>query len=238
MRTWIYVTAAVLVDGLAGLAGALIPERRIQTARKLLLGFAAGVLLAVVFLDLLPEALAAAPVSVAMGAALAAFAVMTCVEWALGARRARSAHGLRAPMFLGSDALHNIGDGAAIAAAFLSSPRVGLVTALAVIVHEVPEEIGAYALLRSTGMPRRRALVRMAVVQLTAAIGAAATLVGSSAWGALSGVVLAVASGTFLFIGAADLLPEVLRATEGPSRGQALLGFLAGLLAVAAGTLL
>jgi zinc and cadmium transporter len=134
-------------------------------------------------------------------------------------------------MLLGSDALHNIGDGAAIAAAFLVSPRLGVVTALAVIAHEVPEEIGDYALLRAAGMARGRALLAMAGVQLTAGLGALITVLAASAWAQAAGYVLGLASGTFLYIGATDLLPEVLheRGRETASR-QAVLGFGAGVV--------
>jgi zinc and cadmium transporter len=227
MRIWAYVALAVLLDGLAGLVGALIPEGRVRTQQPALLGFAAGVLIAVVFVDLLPEALAETRVEVVMVIVLASFASMVMLEWLIA--RWTAPKSARGTLLLGSDALHNVGDGAAIAAAFLSSPRVGMMAALAVIVHEVPEEVGAYALLRSGGMRRGPALRRLAGVQLTAALGAAATLAGTRVWATLSGVVLALAGGTFLHIGAADLLPEVLRSGTARAQARAVLGFLVGL---------
>jgi zinc and cadmium transporter len=113
---------------------------------------------------------------------------------------------------LAADALHNIGDGMAIAAAFLVSRRIGLVTSIAVIVHEVPEEIADYTLLRSAGLARTPAVLALAAVQLTAAIGAAGTLVASAQITAAAPVLLAVAAGTFVHIAAIDLAPELIRA--------------------------
>jgi zinc and cadmium transporter len=112
---------------------------------------------------------------------------------------------------LGSDALHNFGDGMAIAAAFLVSPQLGLYTSIAVILHELPEELADYALLRGAGMSRRTALASLAVVQLTAALGAAASLVASHWLAGARGLVLALAAGMFLYIALVDLLPAVIR---------------------------
>jgi zinc and cadmium transporter len=112
---------------------------------------------------------------------------------------------------LGSDALHNVSDGMAIAAGFLVSTQVGFLTAMAVIVHEVPEEVADYALLRASGMPRRRALAGLAIVQLTAVIGAAGTLVASSLIARAEGVMLAIACGTFVYIALVNLAPELRR---------------------------
>jgi zinc and cadmium transporter len=237
MRTWGYVAMAIVLDGLAGLAGGMVPERLVRSRQSLLLGFAGGVLVAVVFVDLIPEALAAGNAQVVTGMVLASFAAMAVLEWLNGRRAGGAGSRARAPMLLTSDAVHNVGDGAAIAAAFVASPRLGLATALAVIVHEVPEEIGAYALLRASGMARGPALRRMALVQLTAGVGAALTLVGSTLWGRLSGVVLALAGGTFLYIGATDLLPEALHASERSAQAQALLGFVSGVAVAVLGPL-
>jgi zinc and cadmium transporter len=120
-------------------------------------------------------------------------------------------------VLLGADAFHNLADGAAIAAAFLVSPRLGLLTAVAVIAHEAPQELADYVFLREDGMSRRRALLAMAAVQLTAGIGAASTAAGAALWKGVSGLVLAVAAGTFLHIVEVDLVPLLLdERTERP----------------------
>ena len=232
-RTVAYVAVAIVADGCAGLVGALVPERRLDQSRLVLLGFASGVLLGTTFLDLLPGAFAGGPRRAVLGAIAASFAVMAAIEWALGRRRLDTLNGGRlATMLLGADAFHNAADGAAIAASFLASPRLGIITAVAVIAHEVPEELADYILLRNSAVTRTRALAAMAGVQLTAAVGAVLILLSAAAWRNVSGLALGIAAGTFLYIALADLLPTLWQSPEEPSdaRRQAGAGLVAGLL--------
>ena len=231
-RTIAYVTAAVVADGFAGLAGALVPERRLDRSRLALVGFATGVLVGTTFLDLLPEAFAGASHPAVVCAVVGSLLVMAALEWALGRRRRESLKGGRlAAMLLGADAFHNAADGAAIAASFLISERLGVIAAVAVVAHEVPEELADYVLLRNSNLTKTQALVAMAGVQLTSGIGAALTLLSAATWKDVSGLALGIAAGTFLYIALADLMPTVLRGRADPteSRSQAILGLLAGL---------
>ncbi|MBJ6761594.1 ZIP family metal transporter [Myxococcaceae bacterium JPH2] len=233
---------AVGLDGLAGLAGGVLSERWLQRYLPALVGFAAGTLLCAVFLDLLPAATQAEGPR-AFTWAFASFVALAFLEWSLGhhhhthppALGESEAPAHRPPTLpvtlLASDALHNVGDGAAVAAAFLVSTRAGVATALAVIVHELPQEVGDYALLRASGWKRGRALLALAGVQLTAAVGAAGVLVGSHWLPSLNGTVLAIAGGSFLYIGAVDLLPEL---RHGGQSRQRIVGFVAGLALIVA----
>ena len=233
--TVVYIVVAIILDGAAALVAGLIPERALAAARQPLVGFAAGVLLGTTFLELLPEALAGAGArsGLVLGVVLASLVGMLAVEWWLRGRPRR--RGGLAGVLLGADALHNVADGAAIAAAFLISPRLGLVTSVAVIAHEVPEEIADYVVLRQGGMTRRRAVLAMAAVQLTAGLGAALTIAGETLWAGAAGVVLAMAAGTFLHIVEVDLVPLFLDAGQGRPRPGALLALLAGLGVALAG---
>ena len=105
------------------------------------------------------------------------------------------------------------------------------------ITHEVPQEVGDFALLRAAGMPRRQALLALAGVQLTAAIGAAGVLIGARQLHTLTGAVLAVAAGTFLHIGATDLLPEI-HSAKAPEKRVRIRGFVLGLGLIVLATLL
>ena len=236
IERWIWIAAAIIVDGAAGLIGGIIPDAWLARRKTGLIGFAAGALLAAALLDVLPEAIHARGVE-ALWWALGSFVVGALLEWALSAHvhRRGGTPGPASPVtLLASDALHNIGDGIAIAAAFLVAVPLGIVTSLAVIVHEVPEELGDYALLRAAGMPKKQALIALGVVQLTAALGALGTLVAATQTAELAGIALSISAGTFLFIATADLLPEVLRsAVHGRTRGEAVIGFLLGLGAIA-----
>ncbi len=261
MHPWLWIAVTIILDGIAGLAGGLFSDRWLARFESLLIGFAAGALVAAAFFDVLPEAVEEYGHNALMWA-FAGFVVSALLEWVLGHHHAAHSHdhayedgapsaaapdqappehthgapGIRGRALpwtlLGSDALHNIGDGAAIAAAFLVSTHAGIGVALAVIVHEIPQEVGDYALLRNAGFTRGRALLSLAAVQLTAAAGAAAVALASTGVKAVIPVVLSVAAGTFLYIGATDLLPEVHSGHSPHDRRVRMLGFLAGLAVV------
>jgi zinc and cadmium transporter len=243
-RTTLFIWLAVLADGLAGLTGGLLSERWLTRHLSALVAFAAGALLGAVFLDIFPEAVAATGPS-AFRWAFASFLALAFLEWSLGPHHHdHSAHapGQHAhtgpsstvvPSLLAADALHNLADGAAVAAAFLVSTEAGVAITLAVIAHELPQEVGDYALLRAKGLSRSRALLALGGVQLTAMAGAGAVLLGSQLVQGLEGIILALASGTFLYIGATDLLPELRHASNSREKYERLLGFLLGLALVA-----
>jgi zinc and cadmium transporter len=236
IATWLWVAAAVTVDGAAALVGGLLPEAWLQRRRAGLIGFAAGALLGAAMLDILPAAIELRGSQV-LWWAMGSFMTVALAEWSLSVhvhRRGGSPAPVPPLTLLASDALHNIADGVAIATSFLLSVPLGVVTSLAVIVHEVPEEVGDYVLLRAAGIPKRRALIALAGVQATAAIGAFGTLLAASQTQQLAGIALSLAAGTFLFIAATDLLPEVLRSQVARrDRIEAVAGFVLGALALA-----
>ncbi len=206
-----WIALVVLLDGAAALVGGLLSERVLHRWRPALLGFAASTLLLSGGVDVLPEAIGHLGV-LAIVWALAAVIGLGVFERTT-ARRSQHDDGPVNPIaLLGSDALHNFGDGMAIAAAFLVSPHLGLYTSLAVILHELPEELADYALLRGAGMSRRGALVSLTAVQLTAGLGAATSLAASRWLAGARGLVLALAAGMFLYIALVNLLPAVIRA--------------------------
>jgi zinc and cadmium transporter len=244
-RTTLLIWLAVLANGLAGLTGGLLSERWLTRHLSALVAFAAGALLGAVFLEVFPEAVEAMGPA-AFQWALGSFVVLVFVEWFLGPHHHdHSTHApghhhheplgssTVVPSLLTADALHNVGDGAAVAAAFLVSPQAGVATALAVIAHELPQEVGDYALLRAAGFSRARALLALGAVQLTAFVGAAAVVLGSQLVEGLAGIILALASGTFLYIGATDLLPELRRGSAPHEVRGRLIGFVLGLALVA-----
>jgi zinc and cadmium transporter len=206
-----WIVLVVVLDGAAPLIGGLLPDAKLRRWRPAMFGFAAGTLLVSGAADVLPEAVdRVGPVALALG--LGAFTLLGLVERVTSRRRRHEERPVSPIALLGSDALHNFGDGLAIAAAFLVSPHLGLYTSFAVIMHELPEELADYALLRTAGMSKRGALASLALVQLTSALGAASALVASRGLAGIEGSMLAVAAGMFLYIGAIDLLPEVVRA--------------------------
>jgi zinc and cadmium transporter len=227
------IMAAVVLDGIAGLSGGILPVAFVHRHFSTLLAFAAGTLVGAAFLDLLPDALATAtPPQEIMLAALAGFVAFYLVESFLGSHATGQSghkHSTIGPMILVGDALHNATDGVAIAAAFLADVKTGVATTLAVIVHELPQEIGDYSILVTHGYSRRKALLSLVAVQFAAVIGALGALWASTLTAQATPLLMAVSAGGFLYIAAADLLPELQRNHEGAGAVGKSASFAAGI---------
>lgn len=107
------------------------------------------------------------------------------------------------------DSIHNFCDGIIIAAAFLADTRLGLVTALAIIAHEIPQEVGDYIVLLNAGFTRGKALLYNAVSGLAAVVGGVLGYFVVGAWEALFPYLLVVASSSFIYVAVADLIPQL-----------------------------
>ena len=179
--------------------------------------FAAGVLLATTYLDLLPEALehAAGDASV-LAAALAAMVAFYYLERLIhgshqhhGEESHTGHHTASRYFILVGDGIHNFIDGVAIAASFIVSPELGILTTLAVAAHELPHEVGDYAILVRSGYTRLRALFYNFLSGLTAVVGAAAVFAAGDLVEANLAWFIAAVAGMFLYIAAANLIPEL-----------------------------
>jgi zinc and cadmium transporter len=114
-------------------------------------------------------------------------------------------------MILVGDSLHNFTDGILIAAAFLADPKLGLITALAITAHEIPQEIGDFIVLLNAGFTKRRAYFYNLISSLMAVIGG---VVGYYTLGNgidLIPYVLVLASSGFIYIAVSDLMPQMQR---------------------------
>ena len=223
--TLLSIVAACLLGGLASLLiAALLATRLSTSALGRMVDFAAGAMLAAALVDVLPEA-----VSLARGQHEALFATLLAaligfylLERAALWRHAHhglddAAHEAALPspgaawVVLLGDGVHNFVDGVLIAAAFLADPWLGVTTTLAVVAHEVPQELGDFVLLLSAGWSRRRALLANGASSLASVAG------GVVGWLALDGAqgalpyALAVAAASFLYIAVADLMPLLHR---------------------------
>jgi len=239
----LWIVCAVFLDGLAAVFGAALREDIILRWKEHFMSAAAGVMLGVAFMEVFPEALdkGLAPEH-AGGAFLVGFFAFYAFEQFFSHHTAEHAvntqreghhenHSTIGPSLLFGDALHNITDGVAVATAFLSSVNVGISLALAVFFHELPHETGDYAVLVAHGYSRKRALLWMFAIQMSALIGAVGVYLMASF---IMGVVpwlLALSAGGFVYIAAAKLLPSVIAAPASDSGrwGKAMI-FLAGLI--------
>lgn len=107
------------------------------------------------------------------------------------------------------DSIHNFCDGIIIAAAFLADAQLGIVTALAIVAHEIPQEVGDYIVLLNAGFSRRKALLFNAASGLAAVVGGALGYFIVGPWEALFPYLLVVASSSFIYVAVADLIPQL-----------------------------
>lgn len=111
------------------------------------------------------------------------------------------------------DAVHNFVDGILIAAAFLTDVHLGIVTALAVAAHEIPQEVGDFAILLQSGFSRSKALFYNVLSSLTTVLGALLAYYSLSSAEAYLPFVLAVAASSFIYVAVADLIPGLHKQT-------------------------
>jgi zinc and cadmium transporter len=220
MNLWLYTLASVGLVSAIPLAVIFTLPRDLPRLRRivpLLVSFAVGGMLGGAFLHLIPEAVARLGAGMGMSLyLLLGFVGFFVLEKWLGAHRHEPAEDERAaPMAtlnLVGDGVHNFIDGMVIAAAFSADNTLGLATTLAVILHELPQEIGDFGILLYSGLPYRRAVRLNLLSGLSALAGAVLTLVIGARIAGFAQVLLPFAAGNFIYIAAADLVPELHRA--------------------------
>jgi zinc and cadmium transporter len=208
-----------VLGGLGGLLVAsgilLINDSRRARLIPWLVSYAVGALLGVTMLAILPQALETlAPPKVfatLLAGILAFFVLEKLVLWRHCHIHDCEVHdGSVFPVLIG-DAFHNFVDGAVIAAAVMTSVPLGVSTALAVAAHEIPQEVGDFAILLHAGYSRRRALLLNVMSGLASAGGAVVALVAVRLVPVLLPYCLALAAASFLYVAMADLIPGLHR---------------------------
>lgn len=135
-------------------------------------------------------------------------------------------------LILIGDTLHNFIDGVIIATSFLISPELGILTSIMIILHEIPQELGDFAVLVYSGMERKRALVLNFFSQLACFAGAGVGIALAEITSFLS-VLLPIAAGGFIYIAASDLIPELHKEREVRKSMLSFLIFIAGVVFIA-----
>ncbi|OGI59402.1 MAG: ZIP zinc transporter [Candidatus Muproteobacteria bacterium RIFCSPHIGHO2_01_FULL_61_200] len=126
----------------------------------------------------------------------------------------RARHAATGNLILIGDGIHNMVDGVLIAAAFLTDVHLGVITSIAVIAHEIPQELGDFAILLHSGYSRSRALLYNALTGLTTIIGGVMAYFSLSLANQLVPYVLAIAASSFIYIAVADLIPGLHKRPE------------------------
>lgn len=217
MATIGHVIFYSLIGGLFSLAGGLLLLSRARTAEilaKYATPFAAGALLAAVFLDLFKEGMEEAGADTVLVAALGGIVVFFLLERFLGwfhhhhQHQDISKHPGVSLIVIG-DIMHNALDGIAIAAAFLVSVPTGIITTIAVAAHEIPQEIGDFGLLLAKGMERRKVLLVNILSALATTLLAIVTFQLGSAEKLPTGALLGLSAGFLLYIAMSDIIPSI-----------------------------
>ena len=112
------------------------------------------------------------------------------------------------------DSLHNFIDGLIIGASYLVNPHIGFATTIAIVLHEIPQEIGDFGVLLHGGFSRGKALVLNFLTALTAVVGVVIAIFIGGYVDSLSSVLLPFAAGGFIYIAVADLIPELHKETD------------------------
>ena len=194
---------------------------------SMLISYAIGALLGAAFLEILPEALAHGEPHHMAGTVLFGIMVFFVLEklvlWrhchhdhceAHEAQAPAHDHGRSGLLILVGDTFHNFVDGILIAAAFLESTQLGIVTALAIIAHEIPQEVGDYLILLHSGYTRLRALVFNLLSSIATMVGAMLAYFALSDLKEWVPYLLCLASASMIYVAVADLIPSLHKRTE------------------------
>lgn len=191
----------------------LIQKRFTENLSNVLISFAAGVLISVAFLDLIPEAQAQARDNEFLAFVLLGFVIFFLAERFLRIFHHHHEHGTETKpstyLVLIGDSAHNFIDGIIIAASFLTSIPLGISTALAVAAHEIPQEIADMGILIANGFTKKKALMYNFLSALTALLGALTAYFFAGFIKENLYIFLSVTAGFFIYISASDLIPNL-----------------------------
>ncbi len=236
-----WIVLACLLGGVLSVAAAAAVSLRADPSRvPMLISYAVGALLGAVFLEILPHAFESVASPHALSATILAgillfFLLEKLVLWrhhhapqwgetprstamdehAHGHEHAHAHdHGRSGTMIMIGDTVHNFVDGILIAAAFLADIQLGIVTALAIIVHEIPSEVGDFVILLHSGYSRHKALVVNLVSSLAMLAGGLLGYLALSAVESWIPSLLGFVAASMIYVAVADLIPGLHRRPE------------------------
>jgi zinc and cadmium transporter len=219
---WLYTLAAVVIVSVLSLLGALVLIIKQKVIKKFLIimvSFAAGAMLGDVFIHMIPELAHVGALNMTSSLyILLGIIIFFVLEKIIHWRHCHLSSCKDHPhplafMNLIGDGVHNFIDGALIAGSFMLSVPVGIATTIAVILHEIPQEMGDFGVLLHSGMKPIKALMFNFLTALTAIAGALIVLlIGQNI--DLTHIIIPITIGGFLYIANSDLIPELHKETK------------------------
>jgi len=214
---WTYTLISVALVSLLSLVGIVTLSLRQARLRKILLflvAFAVGALFGDVFIHLLPESFEKIGANLTSSLlVIVGFLIFYILEKFIRWRHLGSAQTSKvAPvvtMNIVGDAVHNLIDGMLIAASFMVSVPIGITTTVAIVLHEIPQEIGDFGILVNGGLSVKKALLFNLLAAVMAFLGAAATILIGEQIEDYAVYLLPVTAGGFIYIAGPDLIPEL-----------------------------
>jgi len=215
------IGSVILVSlvALSGIALLAFSEQFLNRILLMLVGLSTGALLGGALLHLMPEALEKMNADEAALFVLAGILISFVIERFLHFRHCHElgceshAKPLGTMMLIG-DSLHNALDGILIASSYLVSIPLGIMTTVAVLLHEIPQELGDFAVLLHSGFSKKKAIFLNLISAFTAILGAILALYLHSFVHGIETVIVPIAAGHFLYIAGSDLIPELHKETS------------------------
>ena len=218
--TWFWAIGSVTVVSLVSLIGitaAFLDEQRLRSTLFVMVSLAVGAMFGDAFIHLLPQSFEQPQSPTATSLYILAGILVFFLLEKFFLWRHEHLPGHVHPvgyMNLVADGLHNLLDGILIGTSYLASLEVGLATTLAVLLHEIPQEIGDFGILLHAGFSRKVALWLNGLSAIFAVVGAVAALVTGTYLHKLPAVILPMSAGAFIYIAGSDLVPELHRERE------------------------
>ena len=217
------ILATIIVSAIS-LAGILLLSKQANKKKyiKSFIGIATGTLLAVVFLDMLPHAIEhfedpKIVTKIILASIVAFFIIEKIIHYHHCSCEDEQKHHQKTHLIINNligDGLHNFVDGTIIASAFIIDIRLGITTTIAVALHEIPQEVSDFSILVYAGLSRIKAAIYNLIFGLTSVLGVIFIFIFSSSIENLVPILLAIASGNFIYLAMSDLIPELHHETE------------------------
>ncbi|MGD2107620.1 MAG: ZIP family metal transporter [Nitrosopumilaceae archaeon] len=200
----------------------LFPQKIRKVLIPCLVSYAVGTLLAGAFLGLIPNSISRLDTTYSLLTVLFGLVGFFILEKTMLYRHCHEQHcdkhRVAGPLIVVGDAFHNSVDGIIIAVSFFVSIPFGIAASLAIIAHEIPQEVADFAVLLESGYPRKKAFLLNSISASTAIIGAIPTFFFLTLFETAVPYVMALSASSFIYIGLADLVPH-LHVKTSPKNG-------------------